>query len=59
MALQSLDVLHTYRGLVESGKIRSDENQIRVVMQVRAWLTRGAGTDLVTAMFSSGNFIEN
>jgi hypothetical protein len=35
-AVQSLDVLQTYRGLVELGKIQYDENQIRVVMQVRA-----------------------
>ena len=34
-ALQSVDILHTYKGLAEIGRIRSDDNQIRVVMQVR------------------------
>lgn len=34
-ALQSWDLLQTYRGLVELGKIQSNDNQIRVVMQVR------------------------
>ncbi|KAI0084879.1 AFG1-like ATPase-domain-containing protein [Irpex rosettiformis] len=34
-ALQSIDLLQTYRGLVELGRIRSDDNQVRVVMQLR------------------------
>ena len=33
---QSTDLLHIYQGLVTVGKIQSDEQQIRVVMEVRA-----------------------
>lgn len=36
LALQNVDLLATYRGLVELGKIQFDENQVRVVMQVRS-----------------------
>ncbi|KAI0798473.1 AFG1-like ATPase-domain-containing protein [Irpex lacteus] len=32
---RSLDLLQTYQGLVELGKIKSNDNQIRVVMQLR------------------------
>ena len=31
---QTIDLLHTYRGLVALGKIKYDEEQVRVVMQV-------------------------
>ncbi|KAI0684734.1 hypothetical protein BC835DRAFT_1310420 [Cytidiella melzeri] len=34
-ALQSIDLLQSYGGLVELGRITSDDNQIRVVMQLR------------------------
>lgn len=40
-ALQSQDLLQTYRGLVELGRIQSDESQIRAVMQVRRMIICG------------------
>ena len=31
---QTIDLLHTYRGLVALGKVKYDEEQVRVIMQV-------------------------
>lgn len=55
-ALQSLDLLQTYRGLVELGKIQSNDNQIRVVMQVRLLMTRSPRQYAVFIHCSSGSY---